>query len=273
MTTYSIEIGATSKSSVGDLLDVAGGSSFQVIDANNFSLVSNGSVVLKAVQAAFPIDHSNYGVIESAGNCVSDSNLMSSTDAFAPLLPDANMEHAVDLNTILTAEDQGALGHLSQHLLASLPDVSKGLAGELSGTELTALIGTLQTQLLELNQATTDLFGSLADEVDHAVNQVGEISAEDLISSAQVDASTLADYSGSMIDHDHAGLSSGTTLDALFTHPESFPLTMDFSDPSIVDQNAELFASSSGSSISSSASEGDSGLDSSSFGGSGFDHS
>ena len=136
-----------------------------------------------------------------------------------------------------------------------MPRVQNALSGQLGHEELSQLIADIQAQVLELNTLSQDLFGDLSGDVNEAAASAGDMDADALLASMQIDSGVFAEPLLASFG-DSAAYS--TTLDGLFTSPESFPLTMDFSSPTSVKEASDLFASTgSTSSISSTASSSD----------------
>lgn len=191
--------------------------------------------------------------------CVSDVSVFESSESLASV--DPGLLASVDAAGIMTnMNDQISFQALNTELLSALPRVKHALDGELSHAELTQLIVDIQAQVLELNSLSQDMFGDLSLETSQAVADAGQQDSDGLLVSMHIDSGLLAqpDLAAGVNT-----LSSAATLDGLFTSPEAFPLTLDFSSPSRVQEASELFASTGGSSsISSTASnsETDSGL-------------
>lgn len=196
--------------------------------------------------------------------CVSDASALqaSSTELHG-------LEPAMQVNYDMVDRVENLYGQVefqqsAAELLQDLPNLQRGLSGDLPLHELSTLVSQLQSKLLGINAFTQEHYGDLGPEVDAALQQIQSFSLEELLASVQVDAAVVAQpgfagYTETAAAH--------TTLDGLFTSPEAFPLTLDFSSPDSVMEASELFASTTGSSsISSTASDPDS---SSSFGGSG----
>lgn len=198
-----------------------------------------------------------------SSGCISDAALFGAESSLASIDPSllANT-HSAGIMHMMSNEI--SFESLNTTLLAQLPDIQQALAGEMSLSQLTALVADIQTQLLEINGLSQDLFGDLSADVAQVAAEAGQWSAEDLLASMQVDSVLFAEpvFAG-------VGMGQATTLDGLFTSPESFPLTMDFSNPHSMQEASDLFAST-GSSISSNASgsESDSVLPGSNHGGS-----
>jgi len=208
------------------------------------------ALVLRAAPALPELALGGHSLVSM--QCVSDVSLithMPASDVSALVFDASSLAAASPLL------DTGAIDmmDLSQPLSQALPAVQAGLQGQLSQSELSALIQDVQGQLLQLNQEARDLFGDLSADIENAMAQLSGLGDQDVLSSASVDTATFAGFASA---HGGADLhsSASTTLDALFTAPESFPLTLDFSDARHVESATELFSSlSSGSGISSGA--------------------
>lgn len=187
--------------------------------------------------------------------CVSDVSVFESSSSLASIDPAllANADTAGMLNIM---NEQASFEALNSELLSAMPRVKHALGGELSYSELTQLIADIQAQVLDLNALSQDVFGELSGEVNNAVHEVAEFDTDSLLASMQIDSGLFAqpELAGNL----HS-LAYEATLDGLFTSPEAFPLTLDFSNPNSIQEASELFASAGGtSSISSTASNPDS---------------
>lgn len=190
-----------------------------------------------------------------SSGCVSDVTLFGADSSLASVDPSllANINSAGIMESM---NNEISFESLNTQLVAQLPDIQQALAGDMNLAQLSQLVADIQSQLLEINTLSQDIFGDVSGDVAQFASEAGQLTNEDLLASMQVDSVLFAEPS-------LAGFGSGsvTTLDGLFTSPESFPLTMDFSNPTSLQEASDLFAST-GSSISSNASgiEGDSGL-------------
>lgn len=183
--------------------------------------------------------------------CVSDVSVFESNSSLASVHPSllANLESA---GIMTNMNDHISFQALNAELLDAMPRVQNALNGRLGHEELSQLIADIQAQVLELNTLSQDLFGDLSGDVNEAAANVGDIDADALLASMQIDSSVFAEPVFVGLDNSMAYL---TTLDGLFTSPESFPLVMDFSSANSVREASDLFASTgSTSSISSTAS-------------------
>jgi hypothetical protein len=183
--------------------------------------------------------------------CVSDISVFESNASLASIDPGllANVESAGIMNSM---NDHISFQALNAELLDAMPRVQNALSGQLGHEELSQLISDIQAQVLELNTLSQELFGDLSGDVNAAAANAGDMDSDALLASMQIDSSVFAEPVLAGFDD---SVAYSTTLDGLFTSPESFPLIMDFSSPSSVREASDLFASTgSTSSISSSAS-------------------
>lgn len=186
--------------------------------------------------------------------CVSDLSVFESASSLASVEPAllANADTAGILNTM---NEQVSFEALNSDLLDVIPRVKYALDGELSHSELTQLIADIQAQVLDLNTLSQDMFGDLSGDVSNAIQEVASFDADSLLTSMQIDSGLFAQPELAGGAH---SLAYAATLEGLFTSPEAFPLTLDFSSPSSIQEASELFASAGGaSSISSTASNSD----------------
>lgn len=190
---------------------------------------------------------SDVSVIESTANLASiDPALLANTDSIAE-----SSSNSMGIQNFMN--EQMSFESLNADLLNAMPQLKHALDGNLSHSELSQLILDIQAQVLELNGLSQELFGSLTNDVHTAVHEFSELDSSALLTSMQIDSSYFAEPVLSATSH---SLAFETTLDGLFTSPEAFPLTLDFSNPSSIREASELFASTgAGSSISSSASD------------------
>ncbi|MBU0783485.1 MAG: hypothetical protein KJ798_10060 [Gammaproteobacteria bacterium] len=219
------------------------------------SMITFGSldgVNSKELSAAQPSGLGELRCISQA--CVSDISVVESNASLAGIDPGllANVESAGIMNNM---NNQISFQALNAELLDAMPRVQNALSGQLGHEELSQLIADIQAQVLELNTLSQDLFGDLSGDVNEAAASAGDMDADALLASMQIDSGVFAEPLLASFG-DSAAYS--TTLDGLFTSPESFPLTMDFSSPTSVKEASDLFASTgSTSSISSTASSSD----------------
>ena len=203
----------------------------------------------------------DFGVSQSLGfgelrcisqACVSDVSVFESDDSLANVDPGLLANEGAagimeSMNESITFEA------LNSELLCAVPRLQSALDGQLDYNQLSQLIADIQAQVLELNSLSQELFGDLTDDVQEAVLAMNELDTDSLITAMQIDSGLFAQpgLAGSNVH----SLALEATLDGLFTSPEAFPLTMDFSNPGSVQEASELFAATgSVSSISSTAS-------------------
>ena len=225
--------------------------------ATRISFNSFDGLSAKDLSAAQSMGSSDFHCISQA--CVSDASVFESSASIASVEPGllASFDTA---GIIENMSEQISFQTLNSELLNALPNLKQALDGQLGHSELSQLIADIQAQVLELNSLSQDIFGDLAGEVDNMAAGITQIETDALLSSMQVDSSMFAQPELAFGLHT---LSFAATLDGLFTMPEAFPLTLDFSNPSSIQEASELFASAgNSSSISSSASnsETDTGL-------------
>lgn len=180
---------------------------------------------------------SDPGVFESIVSIASvDPGLLAYSQP-APVMDNMNMESGFQV--------------LNPDILNSMPKLQMALNGGLSYDELSQLIQDIQAQVLELNSFNQDLFGDLSLDVNLAVNELETQDADSLLNAMQTDSLVISNPGLGSLDD---SLALGATLDGLFTSPEAFPLTLDFSNPNGIQEASELFASAcAGTSISSAA--------------------
>ncbi|WP_288107817.1 hypothetical protein [Limnobacter sp.] len=192
------------------------------------------------------------GVQCAIEHCVSDVSL---TQPMAePVLPDTSwVVHDIHGAVMAQSHENAHLLNLGQSLADQLPKIHQGLEGQLNLHEMGQLISDLQNQLLQLNHTTQSLFPDLSLNLHDVSGALSTLPNEALLTSVQADTYSIFD---TFSHHDHGVAGVHTTLDALFTSPEAFPLTLDFSDKHHVEQVHDLFSSHGSSSISTSASVG-----------------
>lgn len=232
---------------------------------DSFQPSANTQVLLNALDGLAPLE---LGLPQSMGlgelrcisqACISDASIFESSTAIANvdpgLLANAQVAGIMDpMNNQITFES------LNSELNSAMPRIQHALAGELGFDELSQLIADIQAQVLDLNALSRDLFGDISEDVHDMSVEVGNQDINSLLASMQIDSALFAQPDLAL---DSSSLAHYATLDGLFTSPEAFPLTMDFSSSSSVQEASELFASTgNSSSISSTASnsETDSGL-------------
>ncbi|MFN7505635.1 MAG: hypothetical protein ACK5Q1_08740, partial [Limnobacter sp.] len=193
-------------------------------------------------------------------SCVSDVSVFESASILASVEP-ALLSNADTAGILNTMNEQASFEALNSELLNALPRVKHALGGELAYSELTQLIADIQSQVLDLNTLSQNMFGELSGEVNSAMQEVSGFDTDSLLDSMQIDSGLFAQPE--LLGNTNS-LALEATLDGLFTSPEVFPLTLDFSNPNGIQEASELFAATGGSSsISSTASSFDS--DSGSF--------
>lgn len=182
--------------------------------------------------------------------CVSDPGVFESLASIASVDPGL-LAYSQSVPVMDNMNIESGLHALNSELLSSLPKLQLALNGGLAYDELSLLIQDIRAQVLELNSINQDLFGDLSADVNLAIADLETQTHQSLLDAMQVDSSTFSDFDWTGLDN---SLALGATLDGLFTSPEAFPLTLDFSNPNSIQEASELFAlASSGSSISSTA--------------------
>lgn len=199
--------------------------------------------------------------------CVSDIHVF---DGLSSLVnPDPTSLANTDLTGIANImNEQISFDSLNAELMNAIPRMQHALDGSLTYSELSQLISDIQAQVLDLNGLSQDVFDDLSADVNQAMQEFAEIDSSTLLNSMQIDTSLFA--APGLASNAH-GLAFEATLDGLFTSPEAFPLTLDFSNADRIQEASELFASTGGmSSISSTANASDTegGLVSGNIGGS-----
>lgn len=232
---------------------------------DSFQPSANTRISLNAFDGLGPRE---LGVPQSTGQgefrcvsqaCISDASIFESSAAIANVDPGllANSQAAGIMESM---NNQVSFESLNSELVNALPHIQHAMTGELGLDELNQLIADIQAQVLDLNSLSRDLFGDVSDDVQQMSVELGNLDTDSLTASMQIDSALFAQPDLAL---DSSSLAHYATLDGLFTSPEVFPLTMDFSSSSSVQEASELFASTgSTSSISSTASnsETDSGL-------------
>ncbi|VWX33976.1 hypothetical protein [Limnobacter sp. 130] len=245
--------------SAGELRDPVSRATIEFFDSYEPSAASS-RIAFSSADGLDPKEFSSapslgFGELRSISQaCVSDVSVFESSSSLASVDPAllANADSAGILNTM---NEQVSFEALNSELLDVMPRVKHALDGELSHSELTQLIADIQAQVLDLNTLSQDVFGELSNEVNNAVQEVSAFDVDSLLTSMQIDSGLFAQPELAGSSH---SLAFAATLDALFTSPEAFPLTLDFSSPNSIQEASELFASAGGaSSISSTASNAD----------------
>lgn len=233
-----------------------------------FSAASNmPGLTISAFQSGSELFLGNHALIST--QCISDVSLVSQSSDFLISGQSLLIDGSVPTHSSTDVqENHGGVNvlDLSQQLVENLSRINSGLHGNLTNSELSGLIHDVQAHLLSLASSTQDLYGEISADVDLASQSMESMGLDDLFASIQADLTAVTDVYSSPAEVSHAAL---TTLDALFTAPEAFPLTLDFSDSQHVESASELFsslASHISSGISSSATD-----DSTSVGGFGVD--
>jgi len=183
--------------------------------------------------------------------CVSDPGVFESISSIASVDPGL-LAYSQPAPVMDNMNIESSLHVLNSELLGSMPKLQLAMNGGLSYDELTQLIQDVQAQVLELNAISQDVFGDLSADVNLAASEMETLGLQSILDSMQVDSHVFSDARFSGLDN---SLALEATLDGLFTSPEAFPLTLDFSNPNGIQEASELFASASGagSSISSAA--------------------
>lgn len=269
MTPTTIQIQADSNHTTvqGELIDVARAASIRFFD-HSASSSDVASVHLDSVSGLVKGVHlSSLGTdVPSVGefrvlvsHCVSDPGLMGDQSLVAGTASaDLWMESEPVGALMHTTHEQGS-AHLGHDLAGMIPKIDAALAGHLNAGELNQLIADLQSQVLDLNSGGQQLFGDLSSDIHATVHALQGLDSHLLLSAMSLDSAYLGDP---VLDAFSAStpLATVTTLDGLFTSPEAFPLTLDFSNPHGVHEATELFAAAGGSSINSSATSSDPGF-------------
>lgn len=223
----------------GVLIDSS--SSISILQIEPSASHSVHSVSISAFQSGSELFLGNHALIST--QCISDVSLVSQSPEFLvsgeTLLIDG-LHHALGTSGVQEAHGGASMLDLSQQLVENLSKINLGLHGNLSNSELSGLIHDVQAHLLNLASSTQDLYGEMSVDIDSASQSMDSLGLEDLFASIQADLSTVEDVYTSPVEMSHA---AQTTLDALFTAPEAFPLTLDFSDRQHVESASELFSS------------------------------
>jgi hypothetical protein len=223
----------------GVLIDSS--SSISILQSGSAGTFEVGGVSISAFQSASEMFLGNHALIST--QCISDVSLISQSSDFLvsgqALLIDGSL-HIPGTTALQDSHGGNNVLDLSQQLVESLPKINAGLHGSLSNSELSGLIHDVQAHLLSLASSTKDLYGEMGVDIDFASQSMDSLGLEDILASIQADLGAVADVYNSPVEMSHA---AQTTLDALFTAPESFPLTLDFSDKQHVESASELFSS------------------------------
>lgn len=242
----------------GLLIEVSAGS--RLLPLQTDAIGHPGGLVLSAAGSVGEFQVGSHSLLSA--QCISDVSLLSTTPVHDAALLGLDVL-TMAANALHHAAGGSSMIEVSQLLVDALPKINAGLSGQLSQTELSSLISDVQGHLLNLTSQSNDMLGDLSGDVQSVLTAVEGLDANDLLASVSVDVNTLSDvYALSGVPEAHSA-AHFTTLDALFTAPEAFPLTLDFSDARHVESATELFsANSHASGISSGASP-----EGSSFGG------
>lgn len=182
--------------------------------------------------------------------CVSDPGVFESAVSIASVDPGL-LSYSQSATMMNNVNVESGLHALNSELLNSMPKLQLALNGGLAYDELSLLIQDIQAQVLELNSINRDLFGDLSTDVNLAVADLETQEHHSLLEAMQADSSMFSNFELTGFGN---SLALEATLDGLFTAPEAFPLTLDFSNADGIQEASELFASvSAGTSISSSA--------------------
>ncbi|MCZ8014257.1 MAG: hypothetical protein O9274_01020 [Limnobacter sp.] len=174
--------------------------------------------------------------------CVSDPGVFESITSIASVDPGL-LAYSQPTPVMDNMNIESSLHALKSELLGSMPKLQLAMNGELAYDELSQLIQDIQAQVLDLNSINQDLFGDLSTDVNSAVASLETLESYSLLDSMQIDIGEFSDYEFSGLGN---SLALEATLDGLFTSPEAFPLTLDFSNPNGIQEVSELFASASG---------------------------
>lgn len=185
--------------------------------------------------------------------CVSDVSLFESDNTLANVDP-GFLANAGAAGIMENMSESITLEALNSELLCAVPRLQSALDGQLDYNQLSQLIADVQAQVLELNSLSQDLFGDLSEGIQDAAVSMGELDSESLITAMQLDSGLFVQPVSSGANLHSLALEA--TLDGLFTSPEAFPLTMDFSNPGSVQEASELFAATGGASSISSVASG-----------------
>lgn len=221
----------------GLLIDVSAGS--RLLPLQSDVVYHPNSLVLSAGGSVADLQLGSHSLLSA--QCISDVTLLST-----PPVHDAALL-GLDVLTMAASALHHAAGgasmiEVSQLLVDALPKINAGLSGQLSQSELSSLISDVQGHLLSLTSQSNEMLGDVNVDVQSVLASIDGLDSHALLASVSVDVNTLSDVyslSGTPELHSAAHL---TTLDALFTSPEAFPLTLDFSDARHVESATELFS-------------------------------
>lgn len=242
MDNYSLKVEVTNNQAPavqGVLIDSS--SSISILQSAPVSDSGVQGVSISAFQSGSEMFLGSHALIST--QCISDVSLLSQGPDFlisdqALLIEGAIQVHASHAGQ----EGQGGFNmlDLSQQLVENLSRISSGLHGNLSNSELSGLIHDVQAHLLNLASSTQDLYGEIGNDIEFASQSMENLPLDSLFASIQADLTAVEDVYSTPVELSHA---AQTTLDALFTAPEAFPLTIDFSDSQHVESASELFSS------------------------------
>jgi len=242
MELYSLKVEASSHQAPavqGVLIDSS--SSISILQSASSPDSSVHGISISAFQSGSEMFLGGHALIST--QCISDVSLVSQGTDFLIADQAILIESAIHPQAIHAGQD----GHggfnmldLSQQLVENLSRINSGLHGNLSNSELSGLIQDVQAHLLNLASSTQDLYGEMGNDIEFASQSMENLPLESLFASIQADLSAVEDVYSTHVEVSHA---AQTTLDALFTAPEAFPLTIDFSDSQHVESASELFSS------------------------------
>ncbi len=256
MSDYAIRLSASTQpdSLVSGVFETGNGATIQFFDRSESSFGGN-RIQLNCLDGTNNLDSATdsarFGDFLCISNaCVSDPGVFESLASIASVDPGL-LAYSQSVPMMDNMNIESGLQALNHELINSLPRLQLALNGGLAHDELSQLIQDIQAQVLELNSINHDLFGDLSADVNLTVAELEMQDVQTLLEAMQTDSGTLFDSGLTGFGN---SLALEATLDGLFTSPEAFPLTLDFSNPDGIQEASELFASASaGTSISSSA--------------------
>lgn len=256
MSDYAIRLSASTQpdSLVSGVFETGNGATIHFFDRSESSFGGN-RIQLNCLDGTNNLDSATdsarFGDFLCISNaCVSDPGVFESLASIASVDPGL-LAYSQSVPTMDNMNIESGLQALDYELINSLPRLQLALNGGLAQDELSQLIQDIQAQVLELNSINHDLFGDLSADVNVTVAELEMQDMQTLLDAMQTDSGTLFDSGLTGFGN---SLALEATLDGLFTSPEAFPLTLDFSNPDGIQEASELFASASaGTSISSAA--------------------
>lgn len=256
MSDYAIRLSASTQpdSLVSGVFETGNGATIQFFDRSESSFGGN-RIQLNCLDGTnnhdSVTDSARFGDFLCISNaCVSDPGVFESLASIASVDPGL-LAYPQSVPMMDNMNIESGLQALNYELINSLPRLQLALNGGLAHDELSQLIQDIQAQVLELNSINHDLFGDLSADVNVTVAELETQDVQTLLDAMQTDSGTLFDSGLTGFGN---SLALEATLDGLFTSPEAFPLTLDFSNPDGIQEASELFASASaGTSISSAA--------------------